>query len=195
MTFFICFPALRRRRCLCRYFGRYFDRQSPWPPWRDEPCSESRVLAARDQVGIVGKDADQRLDPGLLALGEIAQHVMLHHVLVTGMTNADAHPPVIVADMLGDRPQPVMAGNAAAGLHANFGGRQIDLVVKHGDGVERQLVEMRGFRDRATRIHSCMCRATTTARARRRSAPRRQRLESAGATARCRGAWRSLVAP
>ena len=53
------------------------------------------------------------------------------------------------ADMLGDRAQSVMPGNAAADFDPHFGRWQIDLVVKHGDGIERQFVEMRGFADRA----------------------------------------------
>ena len=64
---------------------------------------EARVLAAADQIGVVGEDRDQRIDPAALALGKIAQHVMLHHILVAGMADADAHPPIVVADMLGDR--------------------------------------------------------------------------------------------
>ena len=36
---------------------------------------EACVLAARQQLGVVGDDVGQRLDPVALALGEIAQHV------------------------------------------------------------------------------------------------------------------------
>jgi hypothetical protein len=46
-----------------------------------------------------------------LALGEIAEHIVFDQILVAGMTDADAHAPVIVADMLADRAQAVMTGN------------------------------------------------------------------------------------
>ena len=39
-----------------------------------------------------------------------------------------------------------MAGIAAADLHPHFGGRQIELVVKHDDIARLELVEVRGFR-------------------------------------------------
>ena len=100
---------------------------------------KARVLAANDEFDIVGDDADQRLDPAALALGEIAEHVMLHQILVAGMADADADAAVIVADMLGDRTQAVMAGNAAADLDPHLAGRQLDLVVKHRDVAERSL--------------------------------------------------------
>ena len=59
---------------------------------------KARVLAARDQFGVVGENPNQRLDPWALALGEIAEHVMLDQILGAGMTDADAHSPIIVAD-------------------------------------------------------------------------------------------------
>ena len=75
----------------------------------------------------------QRLDPGPLVLGEVLEHVMLHHLLDAGMADADAHAAIIVADMRGDRAQPVVAGDAAAGLDPHLGGREVDLVVEHHD--------------------------------------------------------------
>src|SRR5580704_2072329 len=94
---------------------------------------KARVLAARQQLGVVGEDGDQRLDPAALAFGEIAQYVMLDHVLVAGMTDADAHAAIVVADVLGDRAQPVVAGNAAADFDPDLGGPQVDLVVEYRD--------------------------------------------------------------
>ena len=65
------------------------------------------------------------------------------------MANPDAHAPVIVADVGGDRAQPVMPGNAAAGLHPHLAGREVDLVVEHHDVGEPELVEVRGLGHRA----------------------------------------------
>ena len=91
---------------------------------------------------------------GALVLGEVAEHVRLHQFLDAGMTDTDAHAAVVVADMRRDRAQPVVAGDAAAGLHPHLAGREIDLVVEHDDLGEAELVEMRGLADRAARTRS-----------------------------------------
>ncbi len=61
------------------------------------------ILAADDKIGIVGEYTHELFDPDALALGEVAQHIVLHHILGTGMANADADAPIVVADVLGDR--------------------------------------------------------------------------------------------
>src|SRR5271156_4516547 len=100
---------------------------------------KTRILAANEQIDTVGENADERVDPRTLALGEIAEHVMLDHFLGAGMTNADAPPPVIIADMRGDRAQTVVPGDAAADLDPHLARRQFDLVVEHGDVARRKL--------------------------------------------------------
>src|SRR5262245_60493995 len=68
------------------------------------------------------------------------------------MSDADAHAPILVADMRRDRAQSVMAGDAAAGLDPHLAGRKVDLVVHHHDVGEPELVEMRSLRHRAARV-------------------------------------------
>ncbi len=87
---------------------------------------------------------------GRSALGEVVEHVGMHEFLDAGMTDADAHAAIVVADMLRDRAQPVMPGNAAADFHSDLPGRELDLVMEHGDLVDAELVEMRGLGDRAS---------------------------------------------
>jgi hypothetical protein len=65
------------------------------------------------------------------------------------MPDADAHAPILVADVGGDRAQPVVPGGAAPGLHPHLAGRKVDLIVKYHDVGQAELVEMRGFRHRA----------------------------------------------
>src|SRR5882757_5389520 len=65
------------------------------------------------------------------------------------MTDPEPHTAVVVADMRGDRAQPVMTGNAAADLHAYFRQRQFEFVLKHGDVGGTELEEVRGFLNRA----------------------------------------------
>ena len=108
-----------------------------------------RVAARREQAGIVGDRLAQRLDPGPVALGEIRQHVAVHQFLDAGMTDPEPHPAIVVADMRGDRAQPVVAGNAAADLDAHLRRRQFEFVLKHGDLAGRELEEVRGFLHRA----------------------------------------------
>ena len=58
---------------------------------------------------------------------------------------ADAQPqsPVVGgAELRMDVAQPVVARDAAARLHPHLGGRQLDLVVKHGDLALRELEEI-----------------------------------------------------
>src|SRR5262249_25941714 len=60
---------------------------------------ERRILALGDHRGVVRHDVAQGIDPGAIRLGEIAQHVVVHKVLVARMTDADAHAAVLIADM------------------------------------------------------------------------------------------------
>ncbi len=111
---------------------------------------EARVLSLRQQLRIVGHDVAQGLDPRPFGLGEVVEHVRVHEVLDARMTDADAHAAIVVADMRGDRAQPVMSGDAAADFHPDFPRREFDLVVENGDAIDAELVEMRGLRDRAS---------------------------------------------
>src|SRR3954470_12745692 len=61
------------------------------------------------------------------------------------MTDPEPHPAIIIADMRGDRAQPVMTGDAAADLHAHFCRRQFEFVLKHSDVGGGELEEIRCF--------------------------------------------------
>src|SRR6202000_566362 len=100
-------------------------------------------------------------DPGPVALGKIRQHVLMHNLLQIRMLRsepvarmADAKPDatVIAAEMRPDRPKAIMAGVAAADFDPQLGGRQLDLVMKHGDRVQTQLEEARRFLNRGAGI-------------------------------------------
>src|SRR5258708_9933895 len=108
-----------------------------------------RVAAGGEQRSSMGARLAQRLDPGPVALGKIRQHVAVHQFLDAGMTDPKPHPAILVADMRGDRAQPVVAGNAAADLDAHFRRRQFEFVLKHGDLSGGELEEVRGFLNRA----------------------------------------------
>ena len=70
------------------------------------------------------------------------------------MSNPDPHPPVIWSEKAVDRPQPVMAGAAAAALHPQLAGPQIDLVMYHDDVRKQELEKPRRLADRlAGRVH------------------------------------------
>src|ERR1700745_3374567 len=68
------------------------------------------ILAARNQFGIVADDGDEGVNPAAIAFGKTTEHIVLHHVLVAGMTAPDANAAVIIADMYGNRTQAVMPG-------------------------------------------------------------------------------------
>src|SRR5262245_2317638 len=86
---------------------------------------KARVRACDQQRGIVGDDSAERLDPGPLAFRKIAEHVVVHQVLVARMTYADSDALVFVADVGRDGPQPVMARVAAPDLDAQLARREV----------------------------------------------------------------------
>src|SRR5262249_61207112 len=99
---------------------------------------KARILAARNQFGVLPDDRHERVNPAAIAFGEIAEHVMLHQVLVAGMTDADANAAVIIADMLGKLTLAIITGNPAAEFHPHPNPRHIVLVATHG--LVRQLL-------------------------------------------------------
>src|SRR5690606_1717863 len=80
-------------------------------------------------------------DPVPLRLGEIRQDEGMHDILMAGMADAEPYAHIIVADGRRDRAQAVMAGIAATRLYAEFGRRQIQLVVEDDDVGKPDLVE------------------------------------------------------
>lgn len=74
----------------------------------------------------VGDHLAQGRDPFAVRLGEVAEHVVVDHRLIARMADTEAYPLVVVADMLGDRAQPVVAGDAAAHLDSHLGGRKLN---------------------------------------------------------------------
>ena len=108
-----------------------------------ELVHQAVVVALDDHAGIVGDGVEQRDQPGLLlGLGEIAEHVRHHQVLVAGMADAEPDAAIVGADLRIDRAQAVMAAIAAADLHPRLARGEVDLVVEHGDVGGAELVEV-----------------------------------------------------
>src|SRR3954454_3275073 len=110
---------------------------------------ECGIAVRREQPGIVGNSLAEGLDPATVTFGEIRQHVAVDQFLYAGMANSQPHAPILVANMRGDRTQPVVTGDAAANLDAHLGWRQFELVLKHRDFVCSELEEIRSFLNRA----------------------------------------------
>src|SRR5882762_2157458 len=106
---------------------------------------ERRIAAGRQKARVVGDRLAQRRHPGAIVLGEIGQHIAVHQLLDAGVTDPEPHAAIVVADMRGNRTQPVMAGDAAADLDAQLGRRQFELILEHGDLARAELEEVRGF--------------------------------------------------
>jgi len=68
------------------------------------------------------------------------------------MADPNPHSPEIRPEQRVDRPQPVMAGSAAAAFHPKFARPQIDLVVDHDDFRRRNLEETCCLGDRLAGI-------------------------------------------
>ena len=62
------------------------------------------VVGAVGESGrVLGDGAEQRLEPGMIRLGEIVQHIARHPILLPGMADADAHAHIVVADVSAQR--------------------------------------------------------------------------------------------
>ena len=79
----------------------------------------------------------------------------MHQLLDAGMTDAEPHPAIVVADMRRDRAQAVVAGDAAADLDPHLRRRQFELVVEHGDVARRDLEEAGRLLHGCGRSRSC----------------------------------------
>src|SRR5262249_3847700 len=71
-----------------------------------------------------------------------SENVIQHHRTMAGMADADAHPPEVIAEV-GDHIAQAVAAASAAFLHLHLPGWEIQLVMRHQDGVELHLVEAR----------------------------------------------------
>ena len=99
----------------------------------------------------LGYAAQQIVQPGLIGLGEIMQHIIGHRILVAGMADAQPHPAVGIAQMRMDRTQAVVPGMAAAILHPAFAGGKVQLVMQHHDVGQIQFVKPQGCGHRLPR--------------------------------------------
>ena len=81
----------------------------------------------------VADPAQHIIQPVRIRLGEIAQHIARHRVLVARMTDAEADAVIIRPDMGMDRAQPVVTRMAAASLQPHLAGSKVDLVMKDDD--------------------------------------------------------------
>ena len=110
---------------------------------------EGRVVATHEQRCVLRDRMKHRLDPLAVGLGEIMEHVAVHQLLRARMPDPDAHAAKLFSDVRLDRLQALVPGGAAAGLHAELSGRQVELVVDHHDVARRELVEAHRLRDGA----------------------------------------------
>ena len=63
-----------------------------------QAVGQGGVLALGEKRGVLGDGLDQRLEPFLVGLGEVVQHVMRHRLLDAGMADADAQAAGAVAE-------------------------------------------------------------------------------------------------
>ncbi len=92
------------------------------------------VFTLHQHGGVVGDGVEQRVEPCLVGLGEIAEHMTMHAVLVSRVADAEAQAAIFLAAMGVEGFQAVMATMSATGLDARAAGRQVQLIV-NGDDV------------------------------------------------------------
>src|SRR5690606_12174796 len=104
-----------------------------------EPGRITRCKSARGVSNIVEK----RVQPFVISLREIVEHVGDDRLLGAGMPDADPDADEIIADVSTDGPQAVVAGISPASFHPDLAWRQIQLVVKDDDVGEVHLEKPR----------------------------------------------------
>ena len=92
------------------------------------------IVALGQQRRRIGDGVEQRLEPDLLGLVEVGQHMADHPVLVARVADADPHPLELARAQTGvGAAQAVVAGDAAAQLDPDLAGGEVDLVVEDDD--------------------------------------------------------------
>ena len=92
----------------------------------------------------VSDGVQQRDQPGLVVLVEVAENVAEDSVLHPWMTDAEANAPIVLAAQhLVHAAQAVVAGRAATLLDPHLAWGEIEFVVEGGDRLGRQFVEGR----------------------------------------------------
>ena len=120
--------------------------------------SSKRHLAHEAGIVILGQQRrgldhrhHQRLQPDDVVLAEILQHMAGDLVLLAGMADTHPHPAIIRPQCRGDGAQAVLPRIAAAGLHLQLAGGQVDLVMDHHQRIQRQLEEAQRRADAVAR--------------------------------------------
>ena len=100
---------------------------------------------------------EQGCKPILIHLGKVAQHKACYGILMTGMTDAHADAVIVRADMLVNRPQPVVSSMATTGFDTDLGGGKIKLVVEHNHIRSVDLMKPSSLANSLTRqVHECL---------------------------------------
>ena len=60
---------------------------------------------------------EQLLEPGLIGLGEVVQHMAVDQILLAGVADPQADPPELLADMGFQAADTIMAAGSTAGKH------------------------------------------------------------------------------
>src|SRR5215218_3273675 len=92
---------------------------------------KARLAARYKQTRMFGYGIEQRLEPFAVGFGKVAENMTVNTVPLAGMTDAEPNSVKATADMGIDRTDAIVAGGAAAGLHPNLAGHEIELVVEH----------------------------------------------------------------
>lgn len=100
---------------------------------------ELRVLALHQHRGIVGDGLEQERKPGLVGLGEIAEHMRVDQILDPRMADTEPQTAVFLAAMGVDGLDAVVPAVAAAGLDPGLAGGKVQFVIDDDDVLWREL--------------------------------------------------------
>ena len=71
---------------------------------------EAVLVALATSSALSAMASSKHVQPFAVGFGEIAEHMAVHHLLDAGMADADAHAAIVLAEMLVERADAVVAG-------------------------------------------------------------------------------------
>src|SRR3989338_3101846 len=112
---------------------------------------ESGPVACGKGCRPIGNAAQKVVQPVLVGLGEIMQHISGHGVFMPRMANAKAHATISLTNMTVNRAQAIMPRMAAALFHPRLAGGEVQLFMQDGDIGGGEVVETRSLGHRLPR--------------------------------------------
>src|SRR5690606_23181981 len=105
------------------------------------------LVALDQQIRMRAYGVEQRFEPGMVALGEVAEHMLRDQFLDARMADPEAYAAVVPVAMGVDGANAVVAACTAAGLDPDLSRRKVELVIEDRQVGRPELVEAHRLAD------------------------------------------------